>query len=473
MDMALVHRILLSDPSDFGSLRRTTAESLTFEEFREGLLHSSNPLWVVKRAYHDHVQETVERTQNLDSLNTLLVKELHPSIRALVPNRPDLHSILKDDRDPPDTSNALEILPWIVEAAQALAQLESEARAATTRAWISLATNTTTTELGDPLSFLAHSLFYLIDKTEICAKEKEDFYLSQVVAPRLYNTGEGYTIERKELLNRYGDDPPITRDWIKSLVEGNQQNQGLQKSHNNYHSARRTTIQRGWIDTILFNRNLSTVLPEIFFLDAPTLQSIRNSTRMAASGCALGWHASRAAKCNPEILLQEESKGAPLVRAMQNRNHVSIQEYEQSVADAVVSLAKSYTGSSLDAHVEETLRGQTRAVLRGEDAVMKLLDERTRKQFVDLAVDTDFNAPLPTLRSGRQQSVDSKKEDSPYVSKARLGFCAVGLGFYASELARASELATKVPSLAYELYAEEFLDQMFSDALKAKEVGVD
>jgi hypothetical protein len=222
----------------------------------------------------------------------------------------------------------------------------------------------------------------------------------------------------------------------------------------------------------LFQKNGPTVLPEIFFLDVPTLQSIRNTTRTAASGCALGWHASQAAKCNPEVLLQEESKGSPLVKAMQNRQHNSIQDYEQSVEDAVVSLAQSWKGSPLDEEVE-TLRGQTCAVLRGKDAVMQLLDDRTRKLFVELAVDDDdSNAPLPALRSGRQPT-DSKKEDSPYSSKARLRFRERGLGFYASELAHASELATKVANLAYALYAEEFLDQMILEALDIDEVQVD
>jgi hypothetical protein len=158
-----------------------------------------------------------------------------------------------------------------------------------------------------------------------------------------------------------------------------------------------------------------------------------------------------------------------LVQAMQNRRHNSIEDYEQSVEDAVVSLAQSWKGSRLDEELE-TLRGKTRAVLRGKDAVMQLMDDRMRKLFVELAVDDDdddSNLPLPALRSGRQPT-DSKKEDCPYSSKACLRFRERGLGLYASELAQASELATKVASLAYALYAEEFLDQMILEELEVQ-----
>jgi hypothetical protein len=125
------------------------------------------------------------------------------------------------------------MLPWIIQAAQALAQLKSAARAETTRAWIQQAGEKTTTAASDDnddespsYSFLICSLFYLIDKTEVCAQEKKDFYLSKVVAPRLYTTGEGYSIERRALHERFGVNLPITRDWILSLVtEENKENE--------------------------------------------------------------------------------------------------------------------------------------------------------------------------------------------------------------------------------------------------------
>ena len=56
-------------------------------------------------------------------------------------------------------------------------------------------------------------------------------------------------------------------------------------------------------------------------------------------------------------------------------------------------------------------------------------------------------------------------EDSIFVSKSRRNFQQRGLAFYASQLAAATELATKVANLAWELYGDEFLDAMILEAL--------
>ena len=278
-------------------------------------------------------------------------------------------------------------------------------------------------------------------------------------------------MERQFFHERFGSQPPITRDWIKSLVQELSQDERDQLR--NLSTARSHLIQKGWIETILFQDKASTVLPEIFAWDLPNLESIRNTTRTAASGCALGWHASRAAKCDPDVILQEESKGAPLVKAMQNRHHRSIQDYELSVEDAVVSLARSCKGGPLEDN--DTLRGQTRAVLQGQDAVMKLLDDRMRQLFVELSIDST-ETPLPVLRTGQRTAsgLSNEQELSPFVAKARTRFKERGLAFYALELAEATELATKVAVLAYALYAQEFLDQMILDAtLNIDKVDVD
>jgi hypothetical protein len=351
------------------------------------------------------------------------------------------------------------MLPWIIQAAQALAQLESEARVETTRTWIQQTEEKTTASDDDsPYSFLICSLFFLIDKTEVCAQEKQDFYLSQVVAPRLYTTGEGYSIERRALHERFGVNPPITRDWIRSLVT-----EENKESLRTIPKERRDLIHRGWIDNILFQKQKQTVIPEIFLLDVRTLQSIRSTTRTAAAGCALGLHACKAAKCNPDLLLKDESKGATLVDAMRNRRHSSAEEYEQSVEDAVVSLARNWKDAPLDPQDDDTLRGQTRSVLRGQDAVMQLLDDRMRKLFNELSADS-CEHPVPVMRSGLRQAPSAPKE-STFVSMARLKFRERGLAFYAVDLAHAAELAAKVSNLSYVLYGEAFLDHMILEAL--------
>ena len=72
------------------------------------------------------------------------------------------------------------------------------------------------------------------------------------------------------------------------------------------------------------------------------LNPIRNTTRVAAAGSAIGYFACIAAGADPDVLLKEESKGRPLVQVMNSKGHHSIEEYEQSVEDCVISLAKSW-----------------------------------------------------------------------------------------------------------------------------------
>lgn len=465
----LVHRILLTGPSNFESLRKSRQiPRSSFEEFRQNVLHTSDPVSAVKRAYHDHMMRQVEAAETLQPLHKFLITELHTSIRALITKdvfQQKFH--LTDDNTFSD--DPAQFLPYVNEAAQALSALESPSRAETTTAWMHTVADMPDVEKD--VSFVTLSLLFLMDKTEICSLEKTDFYVTNVVAPRICSSGEGKSMERQFFHERFGSQPPITRDWIKSLVQELSQDERDQLR--NLSTARSHLIQKGWIETILFQDKASTVLPEIFAWDLPNLESIRNTTRTAASGCALGWHASRAAKCDPDVILQEESKGAPLVKAMQNRNHRSIQDYELSVEDAVVSLARSCKGGPLEDN--DTLRGQTRAVLQGQDAVMKLLDDRMRQLFVELSIDST-ETPLPVLRTGQRTAsgLSNEQELSPFVAKARTRFKERGLAFYALELAEATELATKVAVLAYALYAQEFLDQMILDAtLNIDKVDVD
>jgi hypothetical protein len=51
----------------------------------------------------------------------------------------------------------------------------------------------------------------------------------------------------------------------------------------------------------------------------------------------------------------------------------ALEEYEQSVKDAGVSLARNWKYAPLDPQDDDTLREQTCSVLRGQDAVMQLV----------------------------------------------------------------------------------------------------
>jgi len=488
LDPKILHEILLTDPikfrSDFGSEQSRTE---TFQDFQENLQNNTakNPVYVLKRAYYDTIRNNiVQKNQTLEPLDRLLL-ELHTAIRSLVPNRTDLHSVLQDSHiNLPSVENCLEMLPWIINAARALEKLESEARAETTLDWINLASSTTRQNSNNDsndssLSFLLSSILYLIDKTEVCHQDKNDFYLRQVLAPRLHNSKEGFSMERQELHNRFGAKPPITEKWIRSLLVSMTHDEKEILRTNQ--KERRTLIQSGWINDILFQREKKVVMPEIFFWDLEHLQSIRNKTRVAAAGCALGYFACISASKDPESFLKEEEpskEGGPLVEVMMKSKgyHHSIEEYEQSVEDCVISLAKSWGDGSLNnnnnnSQVIDTLRGQTKSILKGQSPLIQLLDNRMKEVFGQLAAEeklSNGNGGVPlNMRSGIQiaTTITTDAPESSFVSLARVKFQQRGLTLYASQLATAAELAVKVGSLAWDLYGDEFLDTIILEAL--------
>jgi hypothetical protein len=460
LDVELVHRILLTDPSDFASLTpEVKSATPEYDEFRQNVLQGSDPASIMKRAYHDGLCDTTDDEKAKNSLNNLLL-ELHTAIRSLVPHRQDLHSLLNDERALPDIP--MEMIPWIIQAAQALTQLESEIRAESTYSWIRQAQNSSLTAgstLKEQKSLLVTSIMYLLFKAELCEQDKKSFYLTQVLAPRLYTTGEGIDSERKALKERFGKFP-ITIAWIKSLVKEDEK-ESLRESK----KARQNLIRVGWIEDILFQKNRQTIIPEIFLSDVKNLQSIRQSTRLAAAGCALGLHVCTAVKCNPDVLLKDESRGSALVHAMGNRSHSTIEKYEEGVEDACMSLARLWKDGPLDDSEQQVLKGRTRSVLRGDDPVIQLLDNRMKELFVAIASSEELHFPV-NARAGLQ-ALPTHTKEAPFLRRARQKFQDRGLGFYSLDLAHGAQLATKVADLAWTLYADEFLDKIILDACQS------
>ena len=151
---------------------------------------------------------------------------------------------------------------------------------------------------------------------------------------------------------------------------------------------------------------------------------------------------------------------------MNNKFHASIEAYEQSIEDCVVSLAKEWapSGTVIDPQALETLKNQTRSVLKGQSPVIKLLDNRMR-DIVSIMVIHGFEKDIPKRLQTGVGSVESKSKESVLVTKAKKVFQERGLAFYAVELALATELAAKVANLACDLYMEEILDPLIVDSI--------
>lgn len=421
--------------------------------------------------------------QHLTPLRDLLL-ELHQKLRDLVPNRKDLHTRLADDDKPGLVlSQSAILLGWIIEAAQALSMLESDVESMTTKSWIELAKNTvepspeTTESTQQRVSFLISSLLYLIDKADRAQQEKDTFCFHTIVLPKLFHTEEGYQLERKYMTARFKDPVwPETQSWLRSLTR-DMSNNDKSKLHNNS-QRQKELIARGWIESIVFLKEQGGTfrLPEIFYLDARTLQAIRNVTRLAAGGCALGLHAAQMAKKSPKTLSDQESNGAALVRAM-TPTAESASSYETKVGDTVIGLVKEWReedSANLTEVETEALRQQTKKVLRGEDPVIQLLDRRMQTIFSNLAADYiqqgeegSTNVSVK-MYSGRKEGVTFQTAaQTPFAMKAQKAFESQGLALFASNLAATAELASRVPALAYRLYGRQIADIIESECSSA------
>jgi hypothetical protein len=208
LDPQLVHRILLTDPSRFPTLtvsgQSQSDKTPTFDDFCKDLSPSSNQSVenTMKRAYRERITEMVDTSRDIKPLQELLL-ELHKAARSLVPNRPDLHSVLKDE-EVRKTKSPKQLLPHVVAAGDALSRLESELRSETTLQWLQKAKSDDTRKLDlkPTIEFLVTSMLYLMLKVETCHQEKQDFFLGHVLAPCIYIQGSDF--ERQAFEAKYG-----------------------------------------------------------------------------------------------------------------------------------------------------------------------------------------------------------------------------------------------------------------------------
>lgn len=484
IDPQLVHRILLTDPSQFSSLSTCTSgnhfanlgDTLTFDDFVKELSPSSDQSVesTMKGAFREAITESVSEGDMSPVSNLLL--ELHQALRALVPNRPDLHHSILSDEDVKNAKTIKELLPYVVKAGDALASsLESEFQSEMTQEWLQKARGAEDSEQST--EFVVNSILYLLFKTELCQREKQDFFLATFWAPRIRNKGAEF--ERQAFEARYGkfhdkNTAPLTRKWISELVmEGNRSD--LMGSY----SAREALVKQGWVNSILFRppEKPSLSMPEILLLDFEQLNSIRLVTRSAAAGSALALHACNAAGVGVSVLKEPINPTSPIelrrqgvVEAMASQHSFKTrEEYEEHVGKAVVRLAKEWN-PALDEEAESQLKSRTTSVLRSEDAVIRLLDSRMKEVFSALMTWSPSSANVE-MRSGHNDSPRaSDAAGKAFLATAKSALCQRGLSFYSSDLANVSYLAKKVADLAWKVYGDALLDEMIIDACNAAKI---
>jgi len=523
MDPAFLHRVLLTDPSEFSSLVSSNDEyTLSFPEFTESLdaadPSSLDPDMVVKKSVRDYFVENITNQQQQQQQKPPptelidLLLELYQQIRLLIPNRKDLHEtyLSSDIQARKDLSDRKDMQPFVANASKALLQLESESRAETTRAFLQNYLNNNSQSNGKEdkhlLIFWFTCILYLMYKTELCQKDKEQFYMIHVWAPRIHKEGPAFLKKLYQKEHGIFTDPkssPATRQWIASLVRAHRSTQGseptldenipLHKSPEEY----KNIIRVAWIEDIVFrgsppsNHTQSFLMPEIFHRDQQALQTLREITRLAVAGCALFLHACNAAGVPlQELKIKEDNNSRydssydprnNLIRAMRERSG-SQESYEKTVADAVVELATKgrsskpmLAGSTTTEFFDiESLRSRTIAVLRGKDPVLEVLNKRIRIAVRDILAQglhhkkNDTAAPLK-MRSGLaiwnvprddHESGTLTAEPKDIVEKL---FWARGFGAFAPELALVAKHAGKIVDLVIGLYWDDLLVKFIQD----------
>eukprot|EP00977_Amphora_coffeiformis_P012825 scaffold3240_cov187-Amphora_coffeaeformis.AAC.20 len=505
-NLALVHRILLTDATNFASLTisghpplletppydafvsslelATTTQNTTSHHERGDASTLMNINAMVKGAFRDKLCESIARKHDWSEAVDLLC-ELHMFIRNLVPSRKELHDYL-DDQEARRAPNLMALRAVVVKAAAALQALEAPARSESTGAWVRQfwQMDCSTDEFSmDSIKMLVNGLLYLLFKTELCETDKQNYFLAAVWAPILQS--EGPKLEQKAFEKDYGSmkEPstaPATRDWINSLVDKltDAEVSALLVSK----SLRWNLIRTGWIEEILFRPADSSALqiPEILARDAGRLQGLRHVTRMAAAGSALALLACQAAEQPMEVLEESEAeddessiinrKRKVLVQVMAEHFKSPV-NYEQDIGNAVIAIAKIWKPDLCGQGVEGLLH-RAKNVLKAEDPVIQLLDGRMKDCFRELMVQVPTETALPThMQSGavaRNVTQPLPHDKNTFVQKGISLFKKRGLAFYASDLSNAAHYASRVIDLALKLYGDAMIDGMVLDACQKK-----
>lgn len=500
LDPELVHRVLLTDPSDYAELTMAPArlvETPSFADFSQTLHvrqtatdHDQEVRAVdaatlvahaLKGAYRDQMVERMIGESTLEPIKNLLI-ELHASIRQLIPSRADLHQRLSD-HEVRDAASLQVVAQQVLEAGQALEQLESEARVVSTQEWrqqarARLSQGQTSLEM-ESASFFVTSILYLLFKTELCQSDKADFFVAHVWAQQIAT--KGVELERQAFEETFGglsvEHARTTRAWLEGLVEQVDRNQRSTLQHSI--KARKELVLQGWVNEIIFRNEGTFSLPEILWLDTSHLAGIRQITKTAAAGSALALFASQAAGQPALVLAQADDLSSPLglqrialVQAILEQWKEQ-EIYEQDVARAVVALAQHWD-PTLNATKVVYLQNSTQKVLRGQDPVIGLLDGRMREGFAELLTKhfdgvVASGAPPASMQTGRSTTPRTNRPVDAFGVHAAAVFGKRGLSFYASDLAMSAKLALKIINLVWHVYADPIIEPALLAACRKQE----
>jgi len=493
----LVHRILLTDPSDFHKLSwndQTSEGSVSVDDFMArwvdgSRLHSTagvSPEKMItenmKQAFFDLITEDLGKGDYTSMRNVLL--DLHESLRKLVPSRTDLHSYLRDE-EVKAACSVNDISALLLTAADALANnLEAPARASSTLDWIRVASEADAEAhygLSSRERYVVASCAFLLFKTEMCHIDIANFRLMEV-APLIHKLGPDYKLGRLNARFALGESPsidelkhklPSTNAWIMSMLASPESQAEIVRANS---TGKRFAClkSRGFVDSLLFSTN-QLAMPEIFGIDTARIMHIRNESRLVVIASALGLHISNMSRADPSILATVplssqllEEKRQELYSALR-APHTDQKQFFAAVADVVISFALTLGMPSITPTAEKSLKNTVAAVLRGFDPVVKLLDNRV-KQFMRNVCrwQPSTSAPIP-MQTGRSML---KGEDAPSARSTKELFVVdalkeakkSGFSLFADNLIDVGDMAYHVVDVAIKSYGDSVLDRLLVDA---------
>lgn len=329
--VSLIHKILLTDPVDFPNLTMNglpKPKQVYFYKFVKdrhfplsgddnNYQHSATNFEeqiskTMYRAYTDMVIKEMEEVETSYKPLQNNILEIHAMLRSLIPNRPDLHSYLKDeDVVNGDFGSFYKVADILIKVGDALCMLESEYRAETTKQWMDILLLAKdrkaysadeeyftdqkeasylpflndvkqNVQIAKPsfdvdgdgqdvdqeismsyTAFALASVTFLHYKAELCQAETADFQLGHILAPRIHQMGKSFIFKKFQehfgLLDSTqsnGGDNDMesrvsnTKTWLKEMIESSQCT--IDELLASEEKRGNVLLQMGWVDNILF-----------------------------------------------------------------------------------------------------------------------------------------------------------------------------------------------------------------------------
>ncbi len=502
----LIHRVLVTDPADFDKLSWDGVDSqlpeMSPEQFMSTFLPETDledinpadlPMRIamnMKLAFCKNIAQEMS-TENYVPVQDLL-RDLHDKMRTLLPNRQDLHLHINDDIIGYSSCTS-DVIRVLIRSGYLLANyLESPSRAESTRELLNCLEafncrfrDSDSAPLTVPYGIETEHLFavacivFVIQKAELCQMDVSNYKFAQL-APYIHQVGSEY--ERSHFKKTYGDYVavslkelqlmlPATNVWVKETLGlfENTDNITMQSSL----EQKMDFIKgRGFVDGILFTKN-ELVLPELFSLDMEGIDSIRNEARCCVIASALSLHA-----CNiigSSVLKTEDGVDGNDLMSVLRKKHFKRDDLESEVIAALTSFTTTLAERSLTEEECDTLKNHALAVLRGNDPVLKLLDNRIRSYFRYACRWTPDAKSLGEISASVEMKTGRKvlKGDDDFVArggvaslKAEFSLAAnkeakrLGFAFVSSDLIAAGNKARLIISLVCSNYDRDVLGRL-------------